>query len=244
MKKIIVIVCLLSIASLTFASSLPEFPFVSSNGYAEVELLPNMAKVSFGFKAFNENPKNAVDTIIQRSKELLEFCAKQKIKREDMVAYEINKNIVRERKNYQELNILGYEVTRQFTITLHGLQIYEPLAKKLLSIENVENFHTKFDRTDREKIESDLLTKAAADAKRQAQYLAKGFDAQIDSVFAISEHEFRDIGTLFERAYVQASTGAIVDISSPSGKKGLVFVPSTINFNSRVSAIFKLKMQD
>ena len=63
MKKIISIICLLSLASLAFASSLPEFPFVSSNGYAEVELPPNMPKVSFGLKAFNENPENAVDII-------------------------------------------------------------------------------------------------------------------------------------------------------------------------------------
>ena len=142
-----------------------------------------------------------------------------------------------------ELNILGYEVTRQFTITLHGLQIYEPLAKKLLSMENVENLDTEFDRTDREKIESDLLTKAAADAKRKAQHLAKGFDAQIASVFAISEHRFSDIDEiLFHGVFVQRSTGTIIDMSSK--EKKLVFVPSTIKFKNRVNAIFKLKMPD
>lgn len=243
MKKIVLIVCLWLVASLAFASSLPEFPFVSSNGYAEEKLPPNMAKVSFWLKSFNEKPENAVDTIRQRSKELLEFCTKHEIKREDIVAYEINKNIVREIKDYQQLNILGYEVTRQFTINLNGLEKYQPLAKKLLSMENVESLDTKFDRTDREKIESELLTKAAADAKRQAEHLAKGFDAQIDSVFAISKHKFEDIDYfLIGAEYLER-----IDLGSGQAlpdEKESIFVPSTIIFKNMVGAIFRLKMPD
>ena len=243
MKKIIVIVCFLSTASLASASSLPEFPFVSSTGYAKVELPPNVAKVSFGLKAFNENPDNAFNTVQQRTKELLEFCTGQKIEREDIVAYQINKKIVREQKDFVELNILGYEVTRQFIITLHNIKGYEPLGNKLLSMENIEKVNTKFDRSDREKIESDLLTKAAADAKRQAEHLAKGFDAQIDSVFAISEQRFDDIDKfLFHAEVIYLGRGLAV--GEPSGEKELVFVPSTITFENRVSAIFKLKILD
>ena len=96
---------------------------------------------------------------------------------------------------------------------------------------------------DREKIESDLLAMAAADAKRQAQHLAKGFEAEIDAVFAISGHGFSDIEKFpFLAEYLDLGIG--LSVGGPSGKKELIFVPSTITFKNRVQAIFKLKMKD
>lgn len=235
MTRVIAIIWMLSTTSLTLASTLPDFPFVSADGRAEIELPPNMAEVTFYLKAFHENPNNAITVIQQRSKELLSFFVEQQVKEEDIVAYELDKNIVRERnKDFQELKILGYEVTRRFNITLHDLQQYEIFAKKLFSLENVENINTVFERTDEETIKADLLIKAGKDAMQQAERMAKSFDVSVGPVFAISEQGFSDLGTQFglgRNYYSSTKSKSRTMESLPDGDEFL-FVPSTITFRN------------
>ena len=249
MIRVIAIIWMLSTTSLTLASTLPDFPFVSAYGQAEIELPPNMAEVTFNLKAFHENPNNAITVIQQRSKELLSFFVEQQVKEEDIVAYELDKNIVRERnKDFQQLKILGYEVTRRFNITLHNLQQYEIFAKKLFSLENVENINTVFERTDEETIKADLLIKAGKDAKQQAERMAKGFDVSVGPVFAISEQGFSDIGTQFglgrEGREGRKYSLAVEEMPLPDEKDEFLFVPSTITFRNSVSALFKLQAKN
>lgn len=252
MTRVIAIIWMLSTTSLTLASTLPDFPFVSAYGQAEIELPPNMAEVTFYLKAFHENPNNAIAVVQQRSKELLSFFVEQQVKEEDIIAYELDKNIVRERhKDFQEeLKILGYEVTRRFNITLHNLQQYEIFAKKLFSLENVENINTVFERTDEETIKADLLIKAGKDAMQQAEHMAKGFNVQVGPVFAISEQGFSDIGTQFGLGSVGGNYSLSVSEEAPppmlipNEKDEFLFVPSTITFRNRVSALFKLQAKN
>ncbi|BAP57216.1 hypothetical protein THII_2919 [Thioploca ingrica] len=248
MTRVIAIIWMLSTTSLTLASTLPDFPFVSAHGQAEIELPPNMAEVTFYLKAFHENPNNAITVIQQRSKELLSFFVEQQVKEEDIVAYELDKNIVHERdKDFQQLKILGYEVTRRFNIKLHNLKQYEIFAKKLFSLENVENINTVFERTDEETIKADLLIKAGKDAMQQAERAAKGFDVSVGPVFAISEQGFSDLGTQFglgrDDYYSSISTGSR-GTPSPRDEDEFLFVPSTITFMNRVSALFKLQAKN
>jgi len=203
-----------------------------------------MAKVTFYLKAFHENSNNAIDIVQQRSKELLSFFVEQQVKEEDIIAYELDKNIVRERnKDFQELKILGYEVTRRFSITLHNLQQYEIFAKKLFSLENVENIYTVFERTDEETIKADLLIKAGKDAMQQAERMAKGFDVQVGPVFAISEQGFSDIGTQFGLGREGRTTYSKGE-PPPYEKDEFLFVPSTITFMNSVSVLFKLQAKN
>lgn len=249
MTRVIAIIWMLSTTSLTLASTLPDFPFVSADGRAEIELPPNMAEVTFYLKAFHENPNNAITVIQQRSKELLSFFVEQQVKEEDIVAYELDKSIVHERnKDFQPLKILGYEVTRRFNITLHNLQQYEIFAKKLFSLENVENINTVFERTDEETIKADLLIKAGKDAMQQAERMAKGFDVSVGPVFAISEQGFSDLGTQFGLGRDDYSSISGVKLSvnmpPPEDEDKFLFVPSTITFMNRVSALFKLQAKN
>lgn len=242
MKKLYLALIMIVVASSVSASSLPEFPFVFAEGRAEVEHEPNKARVSFRLKAFDPTASKALATVRTRSKELLAFFSKQKIKKEDIEAYEIDKDIVRERKDYSEFKILGYEVTRRFSITLHNLESYEPFAKKLMQMENVEKIHTVFGRTDRKQIEAKLVLKASADAKEQAQRMAEGFGKELGDVFAISQHGFYSFPAAFG---LQGGSykGRVLDMASGGrpDDNDFLFVPSTIKFETKVTALFKLK---
>lgn len=221
------------------ASPLPDFPFVYADGEATVQVAPEIATVSFEVEAFDPEPANAVTIVRDRSTELVAFFTEHGIKKEDVVAYEINKNSVRETKDYVSLNIIGYSVNRRFEIKIDDLKQYESFVKRLFLINNVVRINSRFDRENREEIKADLIMKACNDAKNKAQLMAQGFGVKLGPIFAISQVGFESIGNHFSVENYRGVLALPVEDASSE----ILFVPSTINFNKRVNAIFKLQIE-
>ena len=55
------------------ASELPEFPFISAKGEAEIEVAPDIATVSFIVIHFEEDATNALKVVRDRSAEIIAF---------------------------------------------------------------------------------------------------------------------------------------------------------------------------
>jgi hypothetical protein len=108
--------------------------------------------------------------------------------------------------------------------------------EKLLTMENITHIETQFDRTDREKIETNLIAQAGQNAREQAKKIAKGFGVELGAVYAISQQGFYNLGAEFslERDRTPRRRTAYME-------SDFLFVPSTITFYSGVSAIFKIK---
>jgi uncharacterized protein len=251
MNRYTAIVMIMGLATVIRASDLPDYPFVSVGGDASIEIAPEQARISVTVKAFDKDPTNALATVEGRSRELLTFASSHKIKDEDVKAYEIDKAAVRrEQKDSQDLDIIGYEVTRRFEILLKDLAGYEVIIRKLLSMENVTSCSTSFERKDAKKICLELREKASRDAKEQAEQLAKAFGVDLGTVQAISERGFHDLPAVFlplrrERVGVQVYTlggdSPFGDASTERGNDNTLFVPSTITFEAHIDAIYRLK---
>ena len=241
MKKylLIIIPLLLFIEVTAYASQLPDFPFVFVQGDAKTEVPPNIATVSFQVKEFDESAGMALEVVRKRSAELIEFFAEKKIKKEDIVAYEIDKTAKRETKEYKELKILGYEIRRRISIKIRDLRQYEQIVKKLLYTKNVMNIKSDFDRTDRKEIEKELIAEASRKAREQAEHMAKGFGVKVGSVFAISQRSFQRLAAQFE--FAGSFSRGMAEIASV--EKEFLFVPSTITLRNNIKAIFKLKRE-
>ena len=244
MKKLVFIFAIL-FALLSFnasASEMPDFPFVFADGEAKTEVPPDMVIVSFSIQEFNKDSAAALAVVKERSRELINFFAEQKIEARDIVAYEIDKSTVRKRdKGYHPLDILGYDVSRRVVVSLRDLTLYEKLYNKLLSLNNVGRISTSFDRSDREKIEEELVAKACQNARDRAELMAKGLGVQLGNVFAISQLDFRRLPAVF----AISGQGSALRLSS-EGVEGkstdeFVFMPSTITFKNTVKVIFRLK---
>jgi len=236
MKKNIwlAIVLLMLMVTGVHAAELPDFPFVFAEGEADIEIKPDKATITFYVKQFDEKSENALNVVQNSSAEILSFFDKQNIIKEAIYAFEIHKRTVRKTENYTELSILGYEVSRYFTVKLKDLKNYEPLVHKLLTLKNVVQIRTTFDRVDRKQIEDDLVAKACKNAQTQAEIMAKGFNAKLGKVFAVSQERFKKVYSKFGAR----GTGAV--LRSPRNAKFL-FVPSTITIKNTIYVIFKLK---
>jgi uncharacterized protein len=226
---------------LSCASEIPDFPFVFAQGQTEVEVAPDVATIFMQVEAYNEDPGKALSAVENRSAELVSAFTKHKVDKKDMIAYDINKRTVRETKNYTQLGILGYEVSRRITVTVRYLDQYEPLMTNLLSLKNVTNLHAEFDRTDRRTIEAGLITQASQKAREQATLLAKGFGAEIASVHAISASRV-GFGNIAGEFGMGAGYTPVASMArGERAETTTIFVPSTIKMQASVNAIFRLK---
>lgn len=240
MRNMIRLLVIAASATVAVAEDLPTFPFVFATGEASTQLAPETAHVSFSLKVFNKTSTNAINIITQRSKNVLTFLSDQKTKSEDITAYEIEKDEVRDRKDNQPPEILGYDFRRRISLTIRDLATFDPIVKRLLATDNVVDIGVSFDRTDRQKLQEELLAKAGKDARDQADKLAKSFGAEVESVFAISQRGFAHLGKEFGLSSEEVYYRYLPTFALPDQDK-LLFVPATIKFNAGVSAIFKLK---
>jgi uncharacterized protein YggE len=240
MKRLMIALLLCLPGSAALAADLPEFPFVFVQGKAETNVPPDNVKITFRVEHFSEAPADALSVVRERSGQLVALIEKHRIAKKDFVAYDINKRARREKKEYQELKILGYEVSRRFTITLRDLQLYGTIMKELLTLENVVNTDSKFDTSDRKTIEAELMDKACENARAQAALMAKGFKAELGPVFALSRIGFHDLNWKFITPY---GVGGLLAESAASETEFL-FVPSTITLENQVSVIFKLRTEE
>ncbi|HUJ68179.1 MAG TPA: SIMPL domain-containing protein [Syntrophorhabdales bacterium] len=230
------LLCLFLSSGWAMAGELPSFPFVFVSGEAGKEVMPDKAIVGFGVEVFDASPDTALSTMEERSAELMAIFTKYGIENKDVIAYDINKQAVRQIKG-----IVGYELTRTMSVTVRVLDRFDGLMTDIVSLKNTTGIRTVFDTTKRKEIEVDLFREAAQKAREQADLLAKGFGTEVSSVHAISasqggfgniENEF-GMGAGF-RGYVAQAAG-------PLAKTVQVFVPNTIKLQESVSAIFRLK---
>ena len=135
---------------------------------------------------------------------------------------------------------MGYEVSRRFEVKVRNLDNYTTFMNALFAMDNTEGISVDFDRTDRERVEFDLIGKATEDARRQATALARGAGAELGPAFALSRYRF---------AYVSDNFGLGTYFSSMSAVSGPVvleqaeqlFIPATITFDCTVNVIYELK---
>lgn len=217
----------------------PEFPFVYAVGKAAEEVPPNIVTLSFDIEAFDENPDKSYNTVRNRSQEVLGFLNHLDIPKQAIQSYDINKETVHLEKDSTELNIVGYKVTQKFSIKIKQLSKFNTLINKLLASHNIANFGSEFDVSERIELENKLIEKAIENARKQAEMMAKGSGREIDSTFAVSEHEFYSMGAHF----------GISDLSRDMFAKrmmagedvSITYIPSTITIEKKVNIIFKLK---
>ncbi len=236
----IVVVLVVVLASAGGASELPDFPFVYATGRAELEVPPDVATITFQLRAFDKDPSRATAIVEEGSKGLVLLFARYGIDKKDIVAYQLTRTVVRERKNYTEIGILVYETSRRFSVKLHALDQYNAFMTDLLSFENLTNLHTEFDTSKRQAVERQLIGQASAKAREEAEALAKGFGSQIASVFAITASRvgFRSIADQFTVG------GDIMMMKREIATQttGTLFVPSTIKLEKTVNVMFKIKI--
>ena len=218
----------------------PQFPFVHVEGEARVDVPPDEATIRVRMTSFHRESEVALETLQVQLTTAIGVLARAGVPDDRITGFDLQKMVVRSRDDNNELEILGYDFSREFEVLLTDLESFTPLVAELMAIDNVAAVSADFDIEDRVQMESNLARHAAEDARRRAEQLARNMDVSIDSVFSISETPIASVG----RAFRLTSDSYTVMGERPS-EKGLftstIFVPEAIELRKSVHVLFKIK---
>lgn len=223
----------------SYASSLPDFPFVTVTGESVRKVTPDKVKLGFYVTTFDQESSKAQETLNLTANKVVALFNKYEVPINNVTSFEINKRAKRSRdKDYNDLAILGYEFTQQFEVVIYSLSKYSDIANELLDLNNVENIESQFDSSIREKIEIELIKEAAQKAKFKSEQMAAGLGVELGSVFA-----FNDSGS-FSSFFAtfglkdDARSYAMQRMEMESSK---LFIPQNIEIKKSINVIYKLK---
>jgi uncharacterized protein YggE len=225
------------------ASPLPDFPFVAVTGSASQQVAPDQARLTFSLSTFDQNSDVAQARLNNTANAVLALLKKHGIAQTQITAFELDKSEKRRRdEQYNQLDVLGYDLRRRFLVRLNDLHAYPALMTQLYALNGVHELSTEFDISTRDSTETALVAAAAADARKKANQLAEGLGVKIHSVFAFNDSgsfpsffaTFGFAGQASNRNRVAA--GAMAD----SAGEPAVLIPQSIEVSKTVNVIYKI----
>ena len=225
------------------ASPIPDFPFVTVTGESNRKVAPDMVTIELQALVFDKRAKMAQKKLEDTTANLIALLEANNIPLSKISSEQVNKRTKRARKNnsYDNLEILGYELTRQFKIELDSLERFPKIYNALLKMENIIGISNRFDVSNKVEIGQELIAEAAAKAKNKATQMATGLGVELGSVFA-----FNDTGsfqTFFATFGLQGNnTGYRYDASESMAMRSekAAFIPEFINISKRINVVYKL----
>lgn len=173
------------------ASALPDYPFIHASGTAFVHVAPDLGELDFDISAYDPAPETALGTVEARIAELRALLAAQGIAAEDVEIRDVRREI---RKPATPDQQSSYDIKCAVHINVRDLSKWRAIVQPLLAMPNLDGFATSFGTTQREQVETELMTNAVKDALRKADVMAKGFGKRTGAVSAVSSQELKNLG--------------------------------------------------
>ncbi len=241
--KIVLAITLMLSSLCCLASPLPDFPFVAVTGQSSKQVAPDSVTVTFSITTFHQTAEVANAQLSQASTKVLAVLKANGVSDEQVTAYELEKSEKRKRDdNYNELEILGYDLNRRFEVRLSSLKQYPTLLAQLYAAEYVHNLNSVFDTSERDVVETALISAAAAQARKKAEQMAEGLGVKIHSVFAFNDSG--SFSSFFATFGLDIDTGVSVRRRVPSNMSDAeaqqVLIPQTIEISKTVNVIYKI----
>ena len=237
--KLPLLILLLSALSV-FASEIPAFPFTVVNGEAKSKVRPDLVEIDIDLLAFDKSSEASLDTINQTMKLVIEVLQKNKIDLKVLEATDYYKKTIRDKVDGKELEILGYEISRDISFRWKQIDKYPDLAAELVKIDGVSRVTSDFTVSNEDEVKLGLISDACEKAKKKAAALASGLGVKLGKPYAIKDSGFRSSwGELFGVAEMFIGSGDPFG-GGASPNLNNFFVPQFIYFEVTVDVIYRL----
>jgi uncharacterized protein YggE len=172
---------------------LPNQPYIYVQGEAQVESPPDMVTMNFSVVATNLDQEAANKQAQEAATRILAMLDANKIPEKDVTASNLKAEPQYERDENSPANrgkLIGYTVTRPFTVKLHDLGILARLVDDLVATKGVEFAGIEPGLSNQKEIQQQAQSKALAIAREQAETTLKLSNMKIASTFALSPVPF------------------------------------------------------
>jgi uncharacterized protein YggE len=167
------------------APALP--PLVGVTGQGEVKALPDMAHVSLGVEARKPSLADARTQVTAAIERLLALTRELKIdpKLVDSSQLQVQPDYRWNEKDSTRV-LLGYVVSRQIQVELRDLDKLGTLLERAVSAGANQVGGVQLDSSRRKELEREALAKAVADARQDADTLARAAGVKVGSVYSLN----------------------------------------------------------
>lgn len=167
------------------AADLPKHPFIHVSAAAEFRVMPDLGEIDIDIVSLEPDADAAWKLVNERLEASRALFAQHGVATEDIVVQDI---VRRPRK--VEVLPEGEPVPMETRVALHvtvrDLGQWTPLLRALLVTRDLESLMVSFNRSDRDKIEADLVTEALAMTRSKAKHIARGVGARLGAATGVS----------------------------------------------------------
>ncbi len=191
MKKLmlspLLTIALLILSLASYAHDTPLRRIISTNGYGEVKVKPDMAVLDLSVRATHKSGKAAKQDVDDRINNFLDVLKTLGIKQEDIVASNLQVHARYEHSTGQRL-FQGYQASRNLSVKIHRLEMLTDLMDKALEqkLEGIDRI--QYDSSDADKHRDEAHRLAIENSKKKASALAAAYGAELGPVLTINYH--------------------------------------------------------
>ncbi|QUM89357.1 oxidative stress defense protein [Moritella sp. 36] len=207
-----------------------DFPHLETTGMGEVIAKPDMAVFSVQVSETRKTAKEAKEVVDNAIAAFNGRLKNEGVARTDIESSNISLRPEYRYKRDQEPKLIGYQASRQVTVTVRDLNKLNNYLDGALGdgINNINNIQLKVSN---EPKFIELARQAAIlDAKEKAQSLAKGFDEKVDGVWKITYRSSQPRPMLMRSMLL----GAAADVESS-------YQDDKIIIRDQVDVVFRLE---
>jgi uncharacterized protein YggE len=192
--------CFLALISLPVCvladGGLPNQPYIYAEGKAEIEKPADIVTLRFDLVARAADQGKANQEVQTKAAKILGLLNSKKVAEKDVIASDL-----RSEPEYEETEdsprghgkLIGYKVTRPFTVKVRDLTVFAKIVDELLAIGGTEFSEIDQGLSNEKDLQDQVWDKAIANARGRADKTLRAAGMKIDSVFAISPVTFPEI---------------------------------------------------
>jgi uncharacterized protein YggE len=238
MKKLV----LLAFASLPLSvlaqGGLSDKPYIYVEGKAEIEKPADMVTLRFDVVARNPDQVKANQEVQTKANRIFALLTERKIAENDVIAADLKSEPLyqkEEQTGRKEGKIVGYAVTRSFTVKVRDVGAFARIVDELLATGGTEFSGIETGLIKEKDVREEIFEKTLADARERAEKTLKTMGMKIDSVFGVSPVAFPEIRSRIfgegstERVIVTGSYIATGDMASSQYRLAPVSVSQSVH---------------
>jgi uncharacterized protein YggE len=196
MKKLV----LLALASLPLSvqaqGGLPDKPYIYVQGQAEIEKPADLVTLRFDIVARHSDQAKANQEVQVKANKVFGLLTERKIMENDVIAADLKSEPLYEKQEElgrKEGKIVGYAVTRSFTVKVRDVAAFAKLVDELLAIGGTEFSGIETGLSKEKEVRDEIFEKALTNAREQAEKTLRTMGMKIDNVFGVSPVAFPEI---------------------------------------------------
>ena len=202
-------------------------------GQGEVSALPDQASVTLGAEARNASLEQARAEVSATVERVLSLCRDLKIDSRHVNATRLR---VQPEYSWSEKDrkrlMLGYIVSRQINVELHDLEKLGPLLERAVDAGVNQVNGPSLDSSKREDLEREAMARAVADARLNAETLAKAAGARLGEVRKLD---------VSGRSSPVPVHGARIALADAGASNEVGYQPGELKFTATVAAEYDLQ---